>query len=85
MPRKKKITEEKTTKKTEGKTNNKKTKAISVGDTVVLAKDHKSFAYFFPAGSKVLVVKEGPRGFSINNNPDDPEKGFTMEDCGFEL
>jgi hypothetical protein len=81
MPRKKKTTEEKTTKKTEVK----KTKAISVGDTVVLVKDHKSFAYFFPAGSKVLVVKEGPRGFSINNNPENPKKGLTMEDCGFEL
>lgn len=80
MPRKKKTEENKKTEKT-----NKKAKAISVGDTVVLVKDHKSFAYFFPAGSKVLVVKEGPRGFSINNNPDDPEKGLTMEDCGFEL
>ena len=79
MPRKKKTEENKKTGA------NKKAKAISVGDTVVLAKDHKSFAYFFPAGSKVLVVKEGPRGFSINNNPDDPEKGLTMEDCGFEL
>ena len=75
------------TRKTAKKTATKTTKKtdISIGDIIELKNDHHCMCADFPKGSKVLVTGLSERGYSLNNNPENPEEGFEMTECGFEL
>ena len=76
------MAEKKTTKK---KTKKTEEQVIRVGNVVELTKDHHCMCADFPAGTKVLVTDLGQKGYSINNNPEHPEDGFEMIECGLEL
>lgn len=63
----------------------KKKKLYGVGDIIELEHDHHCMAMDFPAGTKVLITGESEKGFNINNDPEHPEDGFEMIECGLEL
>ncbi len=80
MAGRKKKTEENTEKK-----QTKRAKDIKIGDVVELQNDHHCMCADFHKGDRVLVTGLGEKGFSINNNPEYPEMGFEMIECGLEL